>query len=423
MNPYRRTVADTMGLAIEVIRPDTREHETFSCVSSPVRIGRSPLNNVVLAAPWVSLHHGLIHFDEQRASYSDLGSTNGTTVVAEQEMKLHPMVPVQILGPGQDVAELRIGAIALRVRRDHTASQPASGKRGYDTRLNLGEGRKRPEGPPSAAGHPSARPDVYEAPRPGDGVRTPPESGWPPAPGGRAPLYHAGMTRMVMPGEQDRMREAPASVPGAIPVGAVSTPAPSQSSGPVHETLARLGQAWSGAGGLQIRGQEKVFAETLAAVADAFARGLVELKKGLKEFGEGIGVRAVGGHSPLHRSQTASELLSYLLDPQGDTHERLEQLVDLFADLMIHEVALLSGVKAGVRQLLTELDPEGGYARSDEGRGGPGLFDRSLRRYREYFKSATEDDGQAIVFGAEFARAYANALGGGGPPGTPRRRS
>ena len=59
-----------MGLAIQVIRPDTGEHETFSCSSSPVRVGRSPLNNVVLAAPWVSLHHGLIHFDEQRATYS-----------------------------------------------------------------------------------------------------------------------------------------------------------------------------------------------------------------------------------------------------------------------------------------------------------------------------------------------------------------
>src|SRR3954467_6449383 len=108
-----------MGLAIEVIRTDTGEHETFSCAGSPVRVGRSPLNNVVLAAPWVSLHHGLIHFDEQHASYSDLGSTNGTSVVVNtQEMKLHPMVPMQILGAGEPDAELRIGVITLRVRWD-----------------------------------------------------------------------------------------------------------------------------------------------------------------------------------------------------------------------------------------------------------------------------------------------------------------
>jgi len=106
-----------MALAIEVVRTDNNERETISCASSPVRIGRSPLNNVVLAAPWVSLHHGLIHFDEQHANYSDLGSTNGTTVmVKDQEMKLHPMVPMQILGAGQPTAELRIGVITLRVR-------------------------------------------------------------------------------------------------------------------------------------------------------------------------------------------------------------------------------------------------------------------------------------------------------------------
>jgi hypothetical protein len=397
-----------MGLAIEVIRPDTREHETFSCMSSPVRIGRSPLNNVVLAAPWVSLHHGLIHFDDQRASYSDLGSTNGTTVMgSEQEMKLHPMVAVHILGPGQEHAELRIGAISVRVTWDRLGSGPLPpGQRGYDTRLNLGLGRKRPDGPHAP---PPVRADLAgDGPRPAEVPRTPPDAGRPPST--RAPLYQAGMTRMVMPGEQDRLRDSPAG--GAAP-------GPGGAPGPVHETLARLGQAWSGAAGLQIRGQERAFAETLAAVADAFARGLVELKKGLKEFGEGIGVRAVGGHSPLHRSQNAAELIAYLLDPQADTHERLEQLVDLFADLMIHEVALLSGVKAGVRKLLTELDPEAGFARSEEGRGrGPGLFDRSLRRYRDYFRSTTEDDGQSIVFGAEFARAYADALG---TSPTPRR--
>jgi hypothetical protein len=72
-------------------------------------------------------------------------------------------------------------------------------------------------------------------------------------------------------------------------------------------------------------------------------------------------------------------------------------------------VALLNGVKAGVRQLLVELDPEQGYAKN--GGGGIGLLDRSLKRYREFFTSTTEDEGQSIVFGPEFARAYADALG------------
>jgi hypothetical protein len=402
-----------MPLAIEVVRSDSGERETISCASSPVRVGRSPLNNVVLAAPWVSLHHGLIHFDDQHANYSDLGSTNGTNVVVNnQEMKLHPMVPMQILGAGQARAELRIGVITLFVRWEAPAATGVrqDSKRGYETRLGeVRPGQLAGTAPPRSTGH-----GGYEAPLPGP--TGPPVSGYgAPVPGpgpisaGGLPVYQAGMTRMVMPDEQARLREgAPIPSHGGLPSPQPMTP----SSLPQMDALARLSRAWAGTGAppLQLIGPERAFAEALAAVADAFARGLIELKNGLKEFGEGIGVRAVGGHSPLHRSQAASELLSYLLDPNADTHARLEQLVDLFADLMIHEVALLNGVKAGVRQLLTELDPEGGYAQSEGGRS-IGLLDRSLKRYREFFKASTEDDGQSVVFGPEFARAYADALG------------
>ena len=230
----------------------------------------------------------------------------------------------------------------------------------------------------------------------------------------RTPIYQAGQTRMVMPDEEAglaSLREG-RSTGAASPGAAVSAPMPSMPSGPLPDALARLSRAWAptGASPVTLQGPDRVFAETLAAVADAFARGLVELKNGLKEFGEGMGVRAVGGHSPLHRSQAATEILGYLLDPNANTQERLEQLVDLFADLMIHEVALLSGVKAGVRQLLAEIGPEGGYAQSEGGKP-IGLLDRSLRRYADFFKAATEDDGESVVFGPEFARAYADALG------------
>jgi predicted component of type VI protein secretion system len=80
-------------------------------------------------------------------------------------------------------------------------------------------------------------------------------------------------------------------------------------------------------------------------------------------------------------------------------------------------VALWSGVKAGVRELLGQLDPQGARSRNAGVSAGPGLFDRSLRRYQELFKRLTADGAQSIVFGPEFVRAYADALG------TERRRS
>jgi hypothetical protein len=395
-----------MGLAIEVIRTDTGEHETFSCASSPVRIGRSPLNNVVLQVPWVSLHHGLIHFDTQKATYSDLGSTNGTNVFSnDQEMKLHPMVPVQILGPGNVDADidLRIGAISMRIRWDHSAGagDAYGGKRGFDTRLTHSE---------ASAPLPPQAPTVdppYGQPSHGSSRNDPPMSygGTPPGrPGvGNKPLYNAGNTRMAGPGEQERIKEIGA---GAAPLTPVSVGA----SGPVHDILARLTQGWPGATELHQPGPARAFAETLAVIADALAAGLIELKRGMKEFGEGMGVRAVGGHTPVHRAQRADEMFAYLLDPRAtvqERHQRLEQLVDLFADLGIHEVALLAGVKAGVRRLLRDLDPEKGGVNT----GSFGILDRSLRRYREHFREIAEDDGASIVFGPDFARAYADALG------------
>src|SRR6185295_16022014 len=201
-----------MALAIEVVRTDSGERENISCASSPVRVGRSPLNNVVLAAPWVSLHHGLIHFDEQHANYSDLGSTNGTTVmVKDQEMKLHPMVPMQILGAGQPTAELRIGVITLRVRWEAPAATGTkTDKRGgYETRL--GEVK-----PGAMAG---------TAPRyPGE----------PPRGGAPVPMYQAGMTRMVMPGEQANLQG------GGGPATPVHTPMAVPQSAPQPDALARL---------------------------------------------------------------------------------------------------------------------------------------------------------------------------------------
>jgi hypothetical protein len=324
-----------MALAIEVVRTDNGERETISCASSPVRIGRSPLNNVVLAAPWVSLHHGLIHFDEQHANYSDLGSTNGTTVmVKEQEMKLHPMVPMQILGAGQPTAELRIGVITCACAGRRRPPRRAAGQQAWlrDAPRRGETGRRGRHGAPLPPTSPPSPRVAYE-PR-GRGAR---------------PMYQAGMTRMVMPGIRPACaRAADDPVHTAhVPVDRGRRPAPQP------DALARLSRAWAatGAAPLQLAGP--------SAPSPRPGRGrrrlrprLIELKNGLKEFGEGIGVRAVGGHSPLHRSQGASEILSYLLDPNADTHARLEQLVDLFADLMIHEVALLNGVKAGVRQLL-----------------------------------------------------------------------
>jgi predicted component of type VI protein secretion system len=164
---------------------------------------------------------------------------------------------------------------------------------------------------------------------------------------------------------------------------------------------------------------QRPFVEALVAIVDAFARGLTELKRGYQDLGDEIGVRSLGGQAPLHRSETSLQMLGYLLDPTADKQARLEELVDLHADFMIHEVALLGGIREGVRSLVANLDPDDGYARAQGGAGGGvlGFLDKSLRRYKAHFDEVTEDGGERALFGRAFAEAYAEAMGAKRDPG------
>ena len=85
----------------------TEEVKTLTLSSSPIRIGRNNLNEVVLAQGFVSLWHALIRFEGQDVSIMDLGSTNGTFV---NEVRLAPRTPTPIR-PGFDT--IRIGSITI----------------------------------------------------------------------------------------------------------------------------------------------------------------------------------------------------------------------------------------------------------------------------------------------------------------------
>jgi serine/threonine protein kinase len=72
-------------------------------VSSPVRLGRSPRNDLPLQHPFASAWHGLLEFDGAGVRYTDLGSTNGSLldgapVAARQPVPVPPGGRIQIGG-------------------------------------------------------------------------------------------------------------------------------------------------------------------------------------------------------------------------------------------------------------------------------------------------------------------------------------
>jgi predicted component of type VI protein secretion system len=105
-------------LLVSVEDLDTGARSQLAFERSPVRIGRSELNDLPLPQPFVSTMHAVVRFDERQTLYADLGSTNGSLVNGS---RVESNAPVPI-GPGTEVV---IGRLRLTFAR-RSAAEPAA---------------------------------------------------------------------------------------------------------------------------------------------------------------------------------------------------------------------------------------------------------------------------------------------------------
>lgn len=155
------------------------------------------------------------------------------------------------------------------------------------------------------------------------------------------------------------------------------------------------------------------FLDRVAQVLEAFAKGFIELRRGHESFGDQLGVGAVSRRdargSPF---DSIPRLLEHLLDDaQGDAWVR--ELTRSYADLMVHQVALIGGVREGVRELLELLSPE--TIEQLARRKGGGLIGNIVPAQRHWAVfleqhgelMGDEEHLSQVLFGSAFARAYA----------------
>ncbi len=107
MNPFVVWIEDT----------EKKSRRPCAFAQSPVRLGRSPRNDIAVPMPFVSSFHGVIHFDGDGARYTDLASTNGSEI---DGVPAEPRVPVRV-GSG---SEIRIGTLRLTFRTPPGAEAP-----------------------------------------------------------------------------------------------------------------------------------------------------------------------------------------------------------------------------------------------------------------------------------------------------------
>ena len=93
--------------------------------------------------------------------------------------------------------------------------------------------------------------------------------------------------------------------------------------------------------------------ERVGALLESFSQAFVELRKGYEQFGEEMALQLVQERNPLHDALRAKDVLRYLLDWNVDGNGACSRAQRArFADLALHQVALLSGVMEGVRSML-----------------------------------------------------------------------
>jgi len=157
---------------------------------------------------------------------------------------------------------------------------------------------------------------------------------------------------------------------------------------------------------------------------EVFCRCFIPLREGYAQFVSQMDLQRAAMQRSMNRSRSYAAIesakhpgqvamaLLHWREPSFDAPKAIE---GIFADLMIHQVALLDGVMQGVRALLDELSPDNVEKMLDqrEPRGPLGLnlamgrYKALWETYRERFEQLSEEK-QAFshIFGPEFTEAY-----------------
>ena len=450
-------------VVITVFDSETGTSTDYSFAASPVRIGRNPLNDLALPFAFVSGWHAVVRFDDAVAKFFDLGSTNGT-LVHGRRVEAGESVVVD------ESTSLKIGKLELRFRRDYAHAHAPMPAPAHAVPQPAAYGHTPP--PFGGATHPAVMPGQLAAVsrnHPGGaaaaGTIDPHRA---PAPQGSGATAHVQMSDVHQTVDQLRTgyesyrqawsafyaqleasvanmspplrafavsilaREFPAlsgegefaelsARSGArLPTGphVVATVAAAVSGGNSVGAVSRMAERLR-PGEEPPRSPEEAqrFLTSVEDVLRASAKAFVELQKGQEQFGSEMGVRTIKEFTALHAAGTADNVLKYLLDWQQGGPHRTKELVGVYADLMIHQVALINGVMEGVRSLLARLDPQ--EIEREVTASWPTRAAATWKHYVERYRQLTEDDKRIThaVFGPEFARAYAE-VGGEGSGGS-----
>jgi type VI secretion system protein ImpI len=416
---------------------------------SPVRIGRSSLNELPIQAPFVSQYHAVIEFDGSHLQLRDLGSTNGTTLRASG--RVPPNTPIDLTKQNYEFAIVSLW-FQLFPATDVAPVKSEKKREGTILSMDVNELQKMMAGisggASGGAGGPDRSRELLGRLQPAyDEYR----ASW-------GKLYRElfSMTNSLDAVSRDRLLKemlaqmAPVGNEGDFQrlasqfgVAAGSSQAAARGAGSKEEAVALQALRDLAASFVPQRGPlERVvdvvgFAQKMQDALDVFFKCFLPLRDGHKQFQTQMDIKKtrspkeqINAARAVETAREPRELAARVLDWADPTNEGSRAIESTFAEVMVHQVAMLNGVMRGVRSLLAKLAPASIEAEISNPRRraasgmqlGPFRYKTLWELYIEIYGDFAEDEKQAfmLIFGPEFVHAYTELSGdapAGGAPG------
>jgi type VI secretion system protein ImpI len=394
----------------------------------PVRIGRNAMNDVRLESGYVSQFHAVLQLDADRVYLMDLGSRNGT----ELPRLGHLASPNTFVDLAEGNYEFRIWDTLFQVRLIQLEDAPNSRRRGgvHDFAEEMTHTHQIAN-VGTLAEHLEQLEALYTTYRESWGrlfaeiqkrhgtfdTKT------------QAKYCEQIMVSLPLVALEPEFKRLAGIAPASSSKINVDVDVPS-SEGSHQETVASEGLRhlanWYLPGAPPPRSVEDVlgFLQAIQDTLDVFFKCFVPLREGYKQFEVEMDIRRGRSETVPNRVETARsspELARALLDWRATRGNEQRSIENSFAALMTHQVAILNGVMKGVKSLLSELSPENIEHEADSpgGRGRQGLqigpfrfkqlWDLYVKRHGDL--SAEDKHTYSLIFGSQFAEAYAQFAG------------
>jgi type VI secretion system protein ImpI len=434
------------GLRIRVVNTQDGSGIERTFDRSPIRIGRSSINELSIQSPFVSQFHAVLEFDGQRIVLRDLGSTNGTLL--RTSGRVQPNAPVDLTSQNFEFAIVSLWFQLFFVN----AVPPVVAVKREGTILSLDFNELQKMMRPAATG---ARPSIAPGPdRTKELIgRVQPmyeeyRTAW-------SKLYREIFATMTPldPTARERMLKQLTFEMGAMqhegdfqrlsthfvmPTSATTPGSPNETMRDDAVALAALrdlAATYAPQRGPLERVVDIVsFAQKMQDLLGVFFKCFLALRDGHRQFKTQLDIRKpfqqneqLSAARAVETAREPRELAARLLDWSDPSNEGSRAIESTFAEVMVHQVAMLSGVMRGVRSLLAKLAPPSIEAELENPRRraaagstfGPFRYKTLWDLYTEIYGDFAEDEKQAfaMIFGAEFAHAYSELAGEAIPTG------